>query len=73
MQLCEAKMSVIRVESRTSGTSKMELFLTIVKEWKLEAIKNSHKNLNIAECLLSSALFCDNFLNFLVAFVRSFH
>ena len=47
MQLCEAKMSVIRVESRTSGTSKMELFLTIVKKWKLEAIKNSHKNLNL--------------------------
>ena len=31
-QLCEAKMSVMRVGSRTPATSKMDLFVTAVKE-----------------------------------------
>ena len=38
IQFCEAQMSVTRVGSRTTGTSKMEIFVTIVKE----SAKNSH-------------------------------
>ena len=35
IQLCEAKMSVTRVRSRTLATSKMEIFVKNFKEWKL--------------------------------------
>ena len=35
IQLREAKMSAMRVGSRTPATSKMEIFVTVVKEWKL--------------------------------------
>ena len=35
-------MSVMRVGSRTPATSKMEIFVTIVKEWKLpKTVTNS--------------------------------
>ena len=34
-QLCEVKMSVMRAGSRMPATSKMEIFVAIVKEWKL--------------------------------------
>ena len=35
IQLCKAKMSVMRVGSRTPATSKMEFFVAIIKNWKL--------------------------------------
>ena len=35
IKLCQVKISVMRVGSSTSATSKMEIFVTIVKEWKL--------------------------------------
>ena len=38
IHLCKAKMSVMRVGLRTNATSKMELFVTIVAEWKLSKI-----------------------------------
>ena len=34
-------MSVLKVGSRTPATSKMEIFMTIVKEWKLSIVTNS--------------------------------
>ena len=38
IQLCEAKMFVMRVGSKTLATSKMEIFVIVVKEWKLSKI-----------------------------------
>ena len=35
IQLCKAKVSVMRVGSRTAATSKMEFFVQIIKKWKL--------------------------------------
>ena len=35
IKLCEAKMSVMKAGLRTPATSTMEVFVTIVKEWKL--------------------------------------
>ena len=35
IQLCKAKMSVMRIGSRTPATSKMEFFATIIKKQKL--------------------------------------
>ena len=35
IQLCKAKVSKMRVESRTPATSKMEFFLAIIKKRKL--------------------------------------
>ena len=35
IQLCKAKVPVMRVESRTPATSRMEFFMAIIKKWKL--------------------------------------
>ena len=35
IQLCKAKVSVMRVGSRMPATSKMEFFVRIIKKWKL--------------------------------------
>ena len=37
-QLYKAKMYVMRVESRAPATSKMAIFVTVAKEWKLSRI-----------------------------------
>ena len=36
--LCKAKVSVMRVGSRTPETSRMEFFVAIIKKWKLLSI-----------------------------------
>ena len=38
IQPCEDRISVIRFESRMPATSKMEIFVTIFKDWKLPKI-----------------------------------
>ena len=44
IQFCEAKMSVMRVRSRTIAKSKMEIF---VKNFlRIETVKNSHRQLH---------------------------
>ena len=45
IQLCKAKMSVMRVGSRTLATSKIEFFVAIIK--KIEAVKCSPKELHL--------------------------
>ena len=42
------EMSVMRVGSRMPAASKMEIFVTIVKEWKLSKIVTNSSNLDIA-------------------------
>ena len=53
MQLCEAKMSVMIVESKMSAKSKMEILVTIVKEWKLSKIFTNSSILDVAMALRS--------------------
>ena len=53
IQLCEAKMSVMIVGSQTSATSKMEILVTIVKEWKLSKIFTNSSILDVALALRS--------------------
>ena len=43
IQLCKAKMSIMRVGSRNMATSKIEFFVAIIK--KIEAAKYSPKEL----------------------------
>ena len=35
IQLCKAKVSDMRVGSRTPATSKMEFFVALIKKWKV--------------------------------------
>ena len=35
IKLCKVKATVMRVESRTATTSKMDFFMAIIKKWKL--------------------------------------
>ena len=35
IQLCKAKVSAMRVGTRTPATSKVEFFVAIIKEWRL--------------------------------------
>ena len=50
IQLYTAKMSVVRVGSRTPATSKM-IFLVIVKEWKLSIIVTNSSVLDVTMVL----------------------
>ena len=38
IKLCQVKISVMRVGSSAPATSKMGIFVTIVKKWKLSKI-----------------------------------
>ena len=51
IQLREAKMSVIGVGLRTLATSEKEIFVTIVKEWKLSKIVTISSILDVAVVL----------------------
>ena len=44
-------MSVTRVGSRTPATYKMEIFVTIVKEWKLSKIVTDSSIFDVSEVL----------------------
>ena len=44
-------MSVVRVGSRTSATSKMKMFLVIIKEWKLSIILTNSSVLDVTVVL----------------------
>ena len=44
-------MSVMRVGSRTPVTSVLEIFVTIVKEWKLSKIATNISTLNVTMVL----------------------
>ena len=44
-------MSVIRVGLRTLATSEMEIFVTIVKEWKLSKIVTNSSILDVTVVL----------------------
>ena len=44
-------MYVMRVGSRTPATSKMEIFVTIVKEWKLSKIDTNSSVLDVTMVL----------------------
>ena len=47
IQLCKAKVSVMRVGSRMPATSKMELFVAIIKKRKLLNIVAKSFNLDV--------------------------
>ena len=47
IQLRDAKMFVIRVELGTLATSEMEIFVTIVKEWKLSKMVSNSSILDV--------------------------
>ena len=51
IQLCEAKISVMRVRCRTPAKSKRELFLRIVKEWILSKTFTKSCILNVTVIL----------------------
>ena len=38
IQLCEVKVFLMRIGPKTPATSKLGIFMTIVKEWKLSKI-----------------------------------
>ena len=44
-------MSLMRVGSRTPAASKMEIFVTIGKEWKLSKIVTNSSILDVTEVL----------------------
>ena len=47
LQSSKAKVSLIRVGSRTPASSKMEIFLAIVKEVKLSKVVRNSSILNV--------------------------
>ena len=49
IQLSKAKVSVMRVGSRTPATSKIEFFVAIVKKWKLLNIVPKSSILDVTE------------------------
>ena len=49
IQLCKAKVYVMRVGSRTPATSKIEFFVAIVKKWKLLNIVPKSSILDVTE------------------------
>ena len=51
IQLCEAKMSVMRAGSKAPATSRIEIFVTIVKEWKLSKIVTNSSILDVTVAL----------------------
>ena len=50
-QLCEAKWSVMKVGSKVSAASKMELLVTIFKDWKLLKIVTKGSILDVTKVL----------------------
>ena len=51
IQLCKPKISVMMVGSRTSKTSKMAIFVVIVKAWNLSKIVTISSVLDVAVVL----------------------
>ena len=47
IQLCKAKVSDMRVGSRTPAASKMEFFVALIKKWKLLNIVPKSSNLDV--------------------------
>ena len=51
IQHCKAKMSVMKVGSRTPATSKMEVFVTVVNKWMLSKIVTKSSILDVTVVL----------------------